>query len=106
MTRLRPLLALLVAALTLIAPAASAQKPDLDAEVERLESTVADYEQIVVGERILSYRSDIAVRADGVLDVTETIRVNAEGAEIRHGIYRDFPTAIIATAAGSGSASR
>jgi hypothetical protein len=43
-------------------------------------------------ERILSYDSDIAVRADGVLDVTETIRAQAEGVDIRHGIYRDFPT--------------
>ena len=29
---------------------------------------------------------------DGSLDVTETIRVNAEGNQIRRGIYRDFPT--------------
>jgi len=43
-------------------------------------------------ERILSWRSDIAIRADGALDVTETIRVNAEGNQIQHGIFRDFPT--------------
>jgi uncharacterized membrane protein YgcG len=97
MTRFRPLLALLVAALTLIAPAASAQKPeaDIDQQVDQLEATVADYEQYAGspgGERIISYRSDVTVRADAALDVTETITVNALGGEIRRGIYRDFPT--------------
>jgi uncharacterized membrane protein YgcG len=43
-------------------------------------------------ERILAYRSDISVQADGQLLVTETIRVRAEGQDIRRGIYRDFPT--------------
>ncbi len=42
-------------------------------------------------EQILSFDSAVVVRSDGVLDVTETIRVKAEGAEIRRGIYRDFP---------------
>ena len=43
-------------------------------------------------ERILSYDSVIEVRADGSLDITEDIRVRAEGSAIRRGIYRDFPT--------------
>jgi uncharacterized membrane protein YgcG len=43
-------------------------------------------------ERILDYHSDIAIATDGSLDVTEYIRVVAEGDRIRHGIYRDFPT--------------
>ena len=43
-------------------------------------------------EKILSYSSDIEIRADGYLDVTEVIRVRAEGNNIRRGIYRDFPT--------------
>ncbi|MBW8367898.1 MAG: DUF2207 domain-containing protein, partial [Arenimonas sp.] len=43
-------------------------------------------------ERILSYDSELSVRADGSLDVVETIRVRAEGNQIRRGIYRDFPT--------------
>ncbi len=43
-------------------------------------------------ERILDYRSDIRVHAGGELTVTETIRIRAEGREIRRGIYRDFPT--------------
>ncbi len=43
-------------------------------------------------ERILSFHSDIVVKQDGWLEVTETIRVRAEGQQIRRGIYRDFPT--------------
>lgn len=43
-------------------------------------------------ERILAYDSLIEVRADGSLEVTEYIRVRAEGSKIRRGIYRDFPT--------------
>ncbi len=43
-------------------------------------------------ERILSYHADLAIQADAGLEVTETIRVRAEGERIRRGIYRDFPT--------------
>jgi uncharacterized membrane protein YgcG len=43
-------------------------------------------------ERILEFRSDILVIDDGWIEVTETIRVRAEGNRIRRGIYRDFPT--------------
>ncbi len=43
-------------------------------------------------EVIVAYDSRIAMRADGSLDVVETIRVRAEGQQIRRGIYRDFPT--------------
>ena len=43
-------------------------------------------------ERILDYRSDILVRQDGWIEVTETITVRAEGRQIRRGIYRDYPT--------------
>lgn len=46
----------------------------------------------VADERILAYDSVVEVRADGSLEVTEHIRVRAEGAGIRRGIYRDFPT--------------
>ncbi|MEJ2298074.1 MAG: DUF2207 domain-containing protein [Woeseiaceae bacterium] len=42
-------------------------------------------------ERILGFHSDILVFPDGMLEVTETIRVRAEGHQIRRGIYRDFP---------------
>ncbi|MFP5379898.1 MAG: DUF2207 domain-containing protein, partial [Vicinamibacteria bacterium] len=43
-------------------------------------------------ERILAYDSEVEIRADGALDVTEHITVRAEGRQIRRGIYRDFPT--------------
>ncbi len=43
-------------------------------------------------ERILEYRTDIQLRPDGQLLVTERIRVRAEGQNIRRGIFRDFPT--------------
>jgi hypothetical protein len=42
-------------------------------------------------EEILLYRSDVKVERSGDFLVTETIRVNAEGRNIRRGIYRDFP---------------
>lgn len=80
----RPLAALLLAALAWAAPAA-AQKPDED--MAALGSVLDDR-----GERIIAYRSDIEVAADASLHVAETIRVQAEGDRIRHGIFRDFPT--------------
>src|SRR5207249_1649530 len=43
-------------------------------------------------ERILDFVSDVRVERNGDLVVTETIAVQAEGQEIRRGIYRDFPT--------------
>ncbi len=43
-------------------------------------------------EKILLFRSDVLVRSDGVMTVRETIKVRAEGVEIKRGIYRDFPT--------------
>ncbi|HYD14040.1 MAG TPA: DUF2207 domain-containing protein [Allosphingosinicella sp.] len=113
MIRIRPLLALLLAALTLFASASSqAGKPATD-EVPGTEQLAGDAplaEQEApqpppsstdgfgdgdfgpaAGERILSFHSDVDIAVDGTLTVTETIRVNAEGDDIRHGIYRDFP---------------
>ncbi|RAI46067.1 DUF2207 domain-containing protein [Rhodoplanes roseus] len=43
-------------------------------------------------ERILSFLSDVSVERNGDLMVTETIRVQAEGRDIRRGILRDVPT--------------
>ncbi len=43
-------------------------------------------------ERITDYASDIVVAKNGALTVTETISVVSEGYQIRHGIFRDFPT--------------
>ena len=42
-------------------------------------------------ERILSFESSIVVEKGGDLVVTETIRVRAEGVNIKRGIYRDIP---------------
>lgn len=44
------------------------------------------------GERILRYDVDIAIQADGGLEIIETIAVRAEGNRIRRGITREFPT--------------
>jgi hypothetical protein len=43
-------------------------------------------------EVIRSFVSDVTVNADASLTVRETIAVNAEGIDIRRGIFRDFPT--------------
>lgn len=43
-------------------------------------------------EEILDFASKVAISRDGWLTVTETITVQAEGNEIKRGIYRDFPT--------------
>jgi uncharacterized membrane protein YgcG len=105
MHRLKPLLALLLAALVLFAPAAGwTGKPVVDDGTEALPESSpppppsstdgfgdGDFGP-AVGERIISYRSDVDVGADGTLTVAETIQVNAEGDDIRHGIFRDFPT--------------
>ncbi|KPF59753.1 DUF2207 domain-containing protein [Rhizobium sp. AAP116] len=42
-------------------------------------------------EVIRDYHADIVVLPDATIEVTETITVNAEGNEIRRGIFRDFP---------------
>jgi len=43
-------------------------------------------------ERVVEFRSDIAIHADGSLSVRERITVEAEGRAIKRGIFRDFPT--------------
>jgi uncharacterized membrane protein YgcG len=43
-------------------------------------------------ERILNFHSDITVHRDGSMSVVETIKVRAEGNNIKRGIFRDFPT--------------
>lgn len=43
-------------------------------------------------ERIHSFQSDIVMHQDAAMTVTETIKVAGEGASIRHGIVREFPT--------------
>ena len=43
-------------------------------------------------ERILSFVSDVIVERNGDLQVTETLRIQVEGRDIKRGILRDFPT--------------
>ena len=43
-------------------------------------------------EEISGFIADITLRNDGSVRVVETIDVNAEGIDIRRGIYRDIPT--------------
>src|ERR1700759_2295795 len=43
-------------------------------------------------ERITDFSSDVSVAQTGALTVTETISVISEGDQIRHGIFRVFPT--------------
>ncbi len=43
-------------------------------------------------ERIISFKSHVDIGLNGDLQVTEAIKVNAEGNKIKRGIYRDFPT--------------
>ena len=46
---------------------------------------------VTAAERIKSFQSDLVVEQDGLLTITETITVNAEGNQIKRGIYRDIP---------------
>ena len=46
---------------------------------------------IAASERFTSIDSEIYIRKDGVLEVTENLTVLADNQKILHGIYRDFP---------------
>ena len=46
----------------------------------------------MAAEIIHSFHSDIDIRTNGDIYVTENIIVNSEGKSIKLGIYRDFPT--------------
>jgi len=46
-------------------------------------------------EEIRSFAADIELRGDGSVMVIETIDVNAEGVDIRRGIYRDIPVIML-----------
>jgi len=85
-----PLALLLLAAVALLLAPAWA-KPDKPLSVDV--PTLVDAPPIPsYGERILSFVSDVAVEPDSSLEVTETIRIRAEGDQFRHGLLRDFPT--------------
>ncbi len=42
-------------------------------------------------ERISDFLGELTINRDGSIDVTETIKVIAEGKKIKHGIFRDLP---------------
>src|SRR5690606_15375194 len=46
-------------------------------------------------EEISNFVADVTMHSDGSVVVTETVEVNAEGLEIRRGIYRDIPTVMV-----------
>ncbi|WP_162783697.1 DUF2207 domain-containing protein [Devosia naphthalenivorans] len=46
-------------------------------------------------EEIRAFHSDIIVNTDASVTVTETLEVNAEGVDIRRGIYRDIPVLLL-----------
>ncbi|MHB1104381.1 MAG: DUF2207 domain-containing protein [Devosia sp.] len=48
-------------------------------------------------ETINSFTANITLLADGSVDVTEIIEVQAEGDRIRRGIFRDIPTVLVNT---------
>ena len=45
---------------------------------------------VLAEEAITSFTTDVTLRVDGSVNVTETVQVNAEGWEIRRGIFRDI----------------
>lgn len=51
-------------------------------------------------EEISSFTSNVILNTDGSVNVTETIVVNAEGTEIRRGIYRDIPVVMLGSDGG------
>jgi len=51
-------------------------------------------------EEIRSFTSDVILNTDGSVSVTETLEVNAEGTEIRRGIYRDIPVVMLGSDGG------
>jgi hypothetical protein len=90
MRRFGGLLALLLAALALLAPAWA--KPDKLPGPPEMPVLYEPPPVPAFGERLLSFDSDIAVGSDGALTVTETIRIVAMGEVFQHGLLRDFPT--------------
>jgi uncharacterized membrane protein YgcG len=50
---------------------------------------------VTAAEVINNFASNVTLRTDGSVAVTEVVDVTAEGIEIRRGIYRDIPTFLI-----------
>ena len=58
-------------------------------------AAIAPLSPAAAEEYIRSYDADITLSRDGSMTVTETIVANAEGREIRRGIFRDFPLTFV-----------
>ena len=50
---------------------------------------------VSAAETINSFTTDVTLKVDGSVEVTETIVVNAEGNQIRRGIFRDIFTTLV-----------
>jgi hypothetical protein len=50
---------------------------------------------VAAREEIRAFAADVTLRVDGSVRVIETVDVNAEGNQIRRGIYRDIPTVLV-----------
>jgi len=51
-------------------------------------------------EEIRNFTADVVLARDGTVNVTETIDVQAEGDEIKRGIYRDIPVTLLGPEGG------
>jgi hypothetical protein len=51
-------------------------------------------------EEIRAFTADVILATNGTVNVTETIDVQAEGDEIRRGIYRDIPVTLLGPEGG------
>lgn len=60
--------------------------------VALLLAVIAPLSPVLALEKIVSFNSEIWIQKNGSLNVRETITVEAEGRQIKRGIYRDFPT--------------
>lgn len=49
----------------------------------------------MAAETINAFTTDVVLKVDGSVEVTEIIEVNAEGSEIRRGIFRDIFTTLV-----------
>lgn len=54
----------------------------------------------VAREEIRNFTADVVLATNGTVNVTETIDVQAEGDEIRRGIYRDIPVTLLGPEGG------
>lgn len=66
------------------------QVPDI--QLPSVAEEVSDENQVIEGERIVSFHSDISIAENADVTVKETIKVYAGGYDIKRGIFRALPT--------------